>query len=139
MLMIGVAFHIVAAVIWVGGMFFALVVLRPSTGPLDPPIRLALWERVFSRFFPWVWGAVVVLLVSGFAMVLWGFGGFAKVADLCESHDGARDHHDAHLCDISTSCRGSASARGGPRRLAGRRPKTSIRSGCWSPSIWSSA
>ena len=80
MLTVGVAFHIVAAVVWVGGMFFALVVLRPSTGPLDPPVRLALWERVFSRFFPWVWGAVVVLLVSGFAMVLWGLGGFAKVA-----------------------------------------------------------
>jgi uncharacterized membrane protein len=79
MLMIGVAFHIVAAVIWVGGMFFALMVLRPSTGPLDPPTRLALWQRVFARFFPWVWGAVVVLLVSGFAMIIWGFGGFAKI------------------------------------------------------------
>ena len=79
MLMIGVAFHIVAAVIWVGGMFFALVVLRPSTGPLDPPTRLALWERVFARFFPWVWGAVAVLLATGFAMVIWGFGGFAKI------------------------------------------------------------
>jgi uncharacterized membrane protein len=79
MLMIGVAFHIVAAVIWVGGMFFALVVLRPSTAPLDPPTRLALWQRVFARFFPWVWGAVAVLLVSGFAMIIWGFGGFAKI------------------------------------------------------------
>jgi uncharacterized membrane protein len=79
MLMIGVAFHIVAAVIWVGGMFFALVVLRPSTGPLDPPTRLALWQRVFARFFPWVWGAVAVLLISGFAMVIWGFGGFTKI------------------------------------------------------------
>ena len=79
MLMIGVAFHIIAAVIWVGGMFFALVVLRPSTGPLDPPTRLALWQRVFARFFPWVWGAVAVLLISGFAMVIWGFGGFAKI------------------------------------------------------------
>jgi uncharacterized membrane protein len=79
MLMIGVAFHIVAAVIWVGGMFFALVVLRPSTGPLDPPTRLALWQRVFARFFPWVWAAVAVLLVSGFAMIIWGFGGFAKI------------------------------------------------------------
>jgi uncharacterized membrane protein len=79
MLLIGVAFHIVAAVIWVGGMFFALVVLRPSTGPLEPPVRLALWQRVFARFFPWVWAAVVVLLISGFAMVLWGFGGFAKI------------------------------------------------------------
>ena len=79
MLMVGVAFHIVAAVIWVGGMFFALVVLRPSTGPLDPPTRLALWERVFARFFPWVWGAVAVLLVSGFSMIIWGFGGFDKI------------------------------------------------------------
>jgi uncharacterized membrane protein len=79
MLMIGVAFHIVAAVIWVGGMFFALVVLRPSTGPLDPPTRLALWQRVFGRFFPWVWGAVAVLLVSGFSMIIWGFGGFDKI------------------------------------------------------------
>jgi uncharacterized membrane protein len=79
MLMIGVAFHIVAAVIWVGGMFFALVVLRPSTAPLDPPTRLALWQRVFARFFPWVWGAVAVLLISGFAMVIWGFGGFTKI------------------------------------------------------------
>ena len=79
MLMIGVAFHIVAAVIWVGGMFFALFVLRPSTGPLDPPTRLALWERVFARFFPWVWGAVAVLLVSGFSMIIWGFGGFDKI------------------------------------------------------------
>jgi uncharacterized membrane protein len=79
MLTIGVAFHAVAAVVWVGGMFFALLVLRPSTGPLDPPVRLALWQRVFSRFFPWVWAAVLVLLVSGFAMVLWGFGGFAKI------------------------------------------------------------
>lgn len=79
MLMVGVAFHIVAAVVWVGGMFFALMVLRPSTGQLDPPTRLALWQRVFARFFPWVWVAVAVLLASGFAMVIWGFGGFAKI------------------------------------------------------------
>lgn len=79
MLTLSVAFHVVAAVIWVGGMFFALIVLRPSTGPLDPPVRLALWQRVFSRFFPWVWAAVVVLLVSGFAMVIWGFGGFSRI------------------------------------------------------------
>ena len=79
MLTVGVAFHVVAAVIWVGGMFFALVVLRPATGPLEPPVRLALWERVLSSFFLWVWAAVVILLVSGFAMVIWGFGGFSTV------------------------------------------------------------
>jgi uncharacterized membrane protein len=78
-MIIGLAFHILAAVIWVGGMFFALMVLRPSTGPLEPAVRLALWHRVFSRFFPWVWLSVAVLLVSGFAMVFLGFGGFAAV------------------------------------------------------------
>jgi len=79
MLTVGVAFHVVAAVIWVGGMFFALIVLRPATGPLEAPVRLALWERVLSSFFLWVWAAVVILLVSGFAMVIWGFGGFSTV------------------------------------------------------------
>src|SRR6266550_424712 len=39
MLTLSVAFHVVAAVIWVGGMFFALIVLRPSTGPLDLGVR----------------------------------------------------------------------------------------------------
>jgi uncharacterized membrane protein len=78
-MIVGVAFHILAGVIWVGGMFFAYVVLRPSTGVLEPAIRLPLWHRVFSRFFVWVWLAIAVLLASGFAMVFMGFGGFAAV------------------------------------------------------------
>jgi uncharacterized membrane protein len=76
-MILGLAFHILAAVVWVGGMFFAYVVLRPSAGPLEPPVRLALWQRVFARFFPWVWASVVVLLASGLAMVLVRVGGFA--------------------------------------------------------------
>ena len=76
---LGLAFHILAAVIWVGGMFFAHLVLRPSAGPLDLPIRLALWERVLGRFFTWVWLSIAALLVSGFAMVMIGFGGFASL------------------------------------------------------------
>ena len=75
----GLAFHILGAVIWVGGMFFAYVVLRPSAGPLEPAVRLALWHRVFSRFFLWVWLCVAALLASGLAMVLAGLGGFAAV------------------------------------------------------------
>jgi uncharacterized membrane protein len=78
-MIVGLAFHIVAAVIWVGGMFFAYVVLRPGTGALEPAVRLPLWHRVFSRFFLWVWLSIAVLLASGFAMVILGFGGFAKV------------------------------------------------------------
>ncbi len=78
-MLVGLPFHILGAVIWVGGMFFAYVVLRPSTGPLEPAARLSLWSRVFSRFFLWVWLSVAALLVSGFAMVFAGFGGFAGV------------------------------------------------------------
>ncbi len=73
---IGLAFHTLAAVLWVGGMFFALMVLRPSTLALEPAIRLKLWHGVFSRFFPWVWLFIAVLLISGFAMLFWGLGGF---------------------------------------------------------------
>jgi uncharacterized membrane protein len=78
-MILGLAVHILAAVIWVGGMFFAYVVLRPSAGPLEPVVRLQLWQRVFARFFPWVWLSVAVLLVSGFLMILFGLGGFAAV------------------------------------------------------------
>jgi len=72
-----VTLHVLAAVVWVGGMFFAYMVLRHSVGPLDPTVRLALWHRVFRRFFPWVWASIVLLLVSGYGMLFLYFGGFA--------------------------------------------------------------
>jgi uncharacterized membrane protein len=56
-------------------MFFAYLVLRPSAGPLEAPVRLQLWERVFSRFFPWVWTSAATLLASGLGMVFGGYGG----------------------------------------------------------------
>ena len=71
--------HVLSAVAWVGGMFFALLMLRPALGPLDPVVRLALWERVFSRFFPWVFAAIVLLLASGYAMVFGVFAGFRGI------------------------------------------------------------
>lgn len=58
-------------------MFFAYLVLRQSAGPLESEARLALWHRVFRRFFPWVWFSIVVLLGSGYGMMLLYFGGFA--------------------------------------------------------------
>ena len=70
------ALHAAAAVVWVGGMFFALMVLRPAADGLEPPERLALWRRVFARFFAWVWVAVIVLLATGYWMLLSYFGGF---------------------------------------------------------------
>jgi len=72
-----VALHVLAAMVWVGGMFFAYMVLRAAAGPLEPALRLALWHRVFGRFFPWVWASIVLLLVSGYFMLFQYFGGFA--------------------------------------------------------------
>ena len=59
-------FHLLGAVVWIGGMFFAWVCLRPvAAAALQPPLRLQLWAGVFARFFPWVWVSVAVILASG--------------------------------------------------------------------------
>lgn len=75
---IAIALHMLATVIWVGGMFFAYMALRPvAASLLEPPQRLPLWSQVFARFFPWVWASVIVLPVTGVWMVSSLFGGFA--------------------------------------------------------------
>ncbi|MGD8956804.1 MAG: CopD family protein [Chromatiaceae bacterium] len=72
--------HVISAVIWVGGMFFAYMVLRPvAAGQLEPPARLTLWAGVFDNFFPWVWSAIVALLATGFWMIFAVFGGMGGV------------------------------------------------------------
>src|SRR6476661_3294793 len=71
-----VVLHVIAAVVWVGGMFFAYMVLRPAAGPLETAERLVLWHRAFGRFFPWVCSSIVLLLISGYVMLLRALGGF---------------------------------------------------------------
>ena len=73
---LALAFHLLGAVVWVGGMFSAYVCLRPAAGALEPPQRLALWRRFFAKFFPWVWVSLLLLLGSGYWMLLTTFGGF---------------------------------------------------------------
>ena len=63
--------HIAGVAVWVGGMFFAWMCLRPvAAKQLDPPTRLALWASVFARFFPWVWVSVLAILLSGLVTLL---------------------------------------------------------------------
>ena len=77
---LAISLHLFAAVVWVGGMFFAHQVLRPvAVQQLEPPQRLPLWVGVFNRFFPWVWVIVVLLPVTGYWMVFGVFGGMASV------------------------------------------------------------
>ncbi|HEY3433402.1 MAG TPA: DUF4149 domain-containing protein [Rhodocyclaceae bacterium] len=61
--------HLLAVTIWVGGIFFSHVCLRPAAmEALEPPQRLALWQSIFVRFFRWVTIAILVILLSGFGM-----------------------------------------------------------------------
>ena len=70
--------HILSVVVWVGGMFFAYMALRPAAaGTLEPPLRLSLWRQTFKYFFPWVWAAIITLLVTGLWLMFGFFGGMA--------------------------------------------------------------
>jgi len=77
---VSIALHLLSAILWIGGMMFAHMMLRPAAAQvLEPPLRLKLWVQVFKRFFLWVWIAVITLLASGYWMVFGFFGGFDKV------------------------------------------------------------
>ena len=76
---IALMLHLLAAAVWVGGMFFAFMVLRPvAAGTLEAPLRLTLWARVFAGFFPWVWFAVISLLLTGYPLLFGVFGSMAN-------------------------------------------------------------
>ena len=71
--------HILGVTVWVGGMFFAYMALRPaSVELLETPERLILWNGVLRRFLSWVWVTVLLILASGLCMIMM-LGGFAKV------------------------------------------------------------
>lgn len=78
---IAITLHLLAVVVWVGGMFFAYMALRPVAATLlEAPQRLPLWSLTFARFFPWVWVSVILLPVTGYWMILKVFGGFGSLA-----------------------------------------------------------
>lgn len=76
---VSIALHVLSVVVWVGGMIFAHTFLRPAAATtLEPPQRLTLWVQVFSRFFPFVWLAIIFILLSGYLMIFTTWGGFAQ-------------------------------------------------------------
>ena len=70
--------HLLGTLIWVGGMFFAHVALRPAIASLPPAVRLPLVSATLQAFFRWVAIAIVTIVVTGFLMIF-GRGGFAAV------------------------------------------------------------
>jgi len=61
--------HVVGVVIWVGGMFFAHMALRPAVQALQPADRLTLLSATLTRFVAWVGVAAAAILGSGVAMM----------------------------------------------------------------------
>ena len=63
------AAHLLAVIVWVGGMFFALYCLHPALAPLEAPARVALAQRALGHFFRAVTVAVAVIVLSAAAML----------------------------------------------------------------------
>ncbi len=62
--------HIFFAILWIGGMVYSLLFLKPSLKELpNEDQRHRLLRSVFSKFFPAVWLSILVLFITG--MGLW--------------------------------------------------------------------
>jgi uncharacterized membrane protein len=57
--------HLLGVTVWIGGMVFAHFCLRTSLAELTPQSRLPLMESALGKFFNWVSGSVIVILLSG--------------------------------------------------------------------------
>lgn len=73
-----IALHVLAALIWVGGLFFLLQVMRPAGSELTVGERLPFFSRMLGRFFLWVWMCILILLITGYAMIFM-LGGMSVV------------------------------------------------------------
>ena len=68
--------HLLGAVLWVGGMGFALLALRPALAAIEPPQRLLVHQGALKQFFLIVWHAMPILLLTGYALLFGWYGGF---------------------------------------------------------------
>jgi len=68
------AVHLLAVIVWIGGMVFSHFFLRPAVALLEPAQRVRLMHDVLGRFFNAVLAAAVLALASG----SWLIGQVAK-------------------------------------------------------------
>jgi putative copper export protein len=62
---LSVFFHILSAIIWIGGMFFLALVVVPATRGVPPAERASLFGNVGRRFRTVGWACIGVLIVTG--------------------------------------------------------------------------
>jgi len=77
---IAIIFHLVAINIWVGGMFFIIMVLGNVVSTLEVSEQQVFWQHTLKRFFFWVWLAVIGLLATGIGMIFYRFGSPANTS-----------------------------------------------------------
>ena len=70
------AIHILAVIIWLGGLFFLVVVLGPSAKSLDAAAAPSFWHRTLSHSLAWGWVSLVAIVGTGVALVFLVFGGY---------------------------------------------------------------
>jgi uncharacterized membrane protein len=61
--------HLLAVIVWIGGMVFAHFFLRPAVAALEAPERVRLMHDVLGRFFNAVLVAAGLTLVTGTWMI----------------------------------------------------------------------
>ncbi len=71
--------HTIGAVLWIGGMGYALIVLRPAIGVLEPAAQMQMHMQSLRRFLRLTWHVMPLVLVSGWIMVFTLYGGFAHL------------------------------------------------------------
>jgi uncharacterized membrane protein len=76
---IAITLHLLAVIVWIGGMFFGFAAVRPTLKGMDTLAAARLWAGLLGRFLPWVWGAIVVILATGVYMVFNSFDGFGQL------------------------------------------------------------
>jgi putative copper resistance protein D len=60
-----VTLHLLAAMAWLGGMFFLALVGAPVMRTLEPPLRQRLFQEIGLRFRRIGWWAIGVLVITG--------------------------------------------------------------------------
>jgi len=57
--------HYLATIMWIGGMAFNILVLRPSMAAIDQNQRPVLGTTVLKRFIIFAWLSIAVLILTG--------------------------------------------------------------------------
>ncbi len=66
LLKISLFFHVMAAILWIGGMLFLTLVIAPFLRSLnDRKQQSMLYQAVGTRYRFWGWVAIVTLLITG--------------------------------------------------------------------------